>query len=60
MEYNFFIKVNSSPLKIENNENNLWKWYALQFPYILSVGSLSMWAHKLFGWKGSKSLYYSL
>lgn len=55
IEYSFFLKVNASPLKIENNENNIWKWYALQFPYIISVGSLSMWAHKLFGWRGSKS-----
>lgn len=55
IEYNFFIKVNNSPLKIESNSNNLWIWYALQFPYIISVGSLSMWAHKLFSWRGSKS-----
>jgi len=54
-EAKFYQSLTSTPILKNNNYENFILWSLLQIPYIILMGTISLWSHQLFGWDKSKN-----
>ncbi len=51
LEMILYESLNKTSLVLKKNEPMFLFWYFTNFPYIVLMGIMSFWSHKLFGWK---------